>query len=36
MDARGLGESDLMEGAHRGSMDELAETTLAADKVMVF
>lgn len=36
MDARGLTESDLMEGAHRGSMDELAETTLAADKVMVF
>lgn len=36
MDARGLAEPDLMEGAHRGSMDELAEITLAADRVIVF
>lgn len=36
MDARGLGSEDLMEGAERSSMDELAEATLAADKVLVF
>jgi uncharacterized protein involved in oxidation of intracellular sulfur len=36
MDARGLGSEDLMEGAARSTMDELAEATLAADKVLVF
>ena len=36
MDARGLTESDLVEGSHRSSMDELAEATAAADKVIVF
>lgn len=36
MDARGLTEGDLMEGARRSSMDELAEATIAADKVLVF
>ncbi len=36
MDARGLAESDMMEGATRSTMDELAQTTLAADKVLVF
>ena len=36
MDARGLTESDMMEGAKRSSMSELAQTTLAADKVLVF
>jgi hypothetical protein len=36
MDARGLSEGDMMEGAMRSSMDELAEATLAADKVLVF
>lgn len=36
MDARGLIETDLVEGACRGSMDELAEATFAADKVLVF
>lgn len=36
MDARGLTEDDLMDGARRSSMDELAEETLAADKVLVF
>lgn len=36
MDARGLAESDLMDGARRSSMEELAEATLAADKVIVF
>lgn len=36
MDARGLTEADLMEGAARGTMDLLAEATLAADRVLVF
>lgn len=36
MDARGLTESDLVEGTVRSSMDELAKTTIAADKVLVF
>ena len=36
MDARGLADTDMLEGATRSTMDELAETTLAADKVIVF
>jgi len=36
MDARGLTEGDMMEGAARSTMDELAEATLAADRVLVF
>jgi uncharacterized protein involved in oxidation of intracellular sulfur len=36
MDARGMTDQDLMEGAHRSTMDELASATLAADKIMVF
>lgn len=36
MDARGLTAADMMEGAARSTMDELAQTTLAADKVLVF
>jgi uncharacterized protein involved in oxidation of intracellular sulfur len=36
MDARGLTDAELMEGAHRSTMDELAGETLAADKVLVF
>lgn len=36
MDARGLGDDELVEGAHRGTLDELAERTLAAGKVLVF
>ncbi len=36
MDARGLAEGDMMEGPTRSSMDELAEATLAADRVLVF
>ena len=35
MDARGLVEADLIDGARRSSMDELAAETLAADKVLV-
>jgi uncharacterized protein involved in oxidation of intracellular sulfur len=36
MDARGLGEGEIMEGARRSTMDELATETQAADKVLVF
>jgi uncharacterized protein involved in oxidation of intracellular sulfur len=36
MDARGLAEADLVEGAQRSTMDELAQVTVAADKVFVF
>jgi uncharacterized protein involved in oxidation of intracellular sulfur len=35
MDARGLTESDMIEGA-RSTMDELAQATLAANKLFVF
>src|SRR6056297_2037169 len=33
---RGLTESDMMDGPTRSTMDELAQGTLAADKVLVF
>jgi uncharacterized protein involved in oxidation of intracellular sulfur len=36
MDARGLADAEMMAGARRGTMDELAASTLAADKVLVF
>jgi uncharacterized protein involved in oxidation of intracellular sulfur len=36
MDARGIGETELMEGACRSTMDELAAATIEADKVLVF
>jgi uncharacterized protein involved in oxidation of intracellular sulfur len=36
IDARGIKESELIDGARRSSMDELAAATLAADKVLVF
>ncbi len=36
MDARGLAEGDMTEGATRSTMDELAQATLAANKVLVF
>lgn len=36
MDARGITDEELVEGARRGTLDELAERTLAADKVLVF
>ncbi len=35
-DARGIQENDLIAGVRRGSMDDLALMTLAADKVIVF
>ncbi len=34
--ARGLTETDLMDGARRSTMDELSAATLAADKVLAF
>lgn len=36
MDARGLAETELIEGAKRSTLAELAEWTLQADKVLVF
>lgn len=36
MDARGLSQEELIEGAQRSTLDELTEETLAADKVLVF
>ncbi|MDE2093695.1 MAG: DsrE family protein [Burkholderiales bacterium] len=36
MDARGVAAQDLVEGAHRSSMDELTQWTAWADKVLVF
>jgi uncharacterized protein involved in oxidation of intracellular sulfur len=36
MDARGIGDADLVEGAHRSSMDELTAWTLEAEKSLVF
>ncbi|MDA8382614.1 MAG: DsrE family protein [Betaproteobacteria bacterium] len=36
MDARGLSDADLIAGARRSTMDELAKATIAADKVLVF
>jgi uncharacterized protein involved in oxidation of intracellular sulfur len=36
MDARGIKDSELVTGATRGTMPQLAKLTLAADKVLVF
>ena len=36
MDARGMTDEDVMDGARRSTMDELGEATLNADKVLVF
>lgn len=36
MDARGLSDAEMMAGARRSTMDELAAATLAAEKVLVF
>ena len=36
MDARGLTDTELVEGAARSTMDELTELTVNADKVLVF
>jgi uncharacterized protein involved in oxidation of intracellular sulfur len=36
MDARGLTAAEIMDGARRSTMDELAAATAAADKVFVW
>ena len=36
MDARGIVAAELADGTHRSSMDELAQWTQWADKVLVF
>lgn len=36
MDARGLAEAEIIEGARRSTLAELADWTVAADKVLVF
>jgi uncharacterized protein involved in oxidation of intracellular sulfur len=36
MDARGLAEGDMVDGARRSTLGELADWTAAADKVLVF
>jgi len=36
MDARGLADAEMMAGARRSNMAELASMTLAVDKVLVF
>lgn len=36
MDARGMKEEELMEGTHRGTLDELAQWSELAEQVLVF
>lgn len=36
MDARGLGDSELLGGTRRSSLDELTDWTLWADRIIVF
>src|SRR5450759_4983839 len=36
MDARGMSEGELLEGAQRSTMDALANATVEADKVLIF
>ena len=36
MDARGIADTDLIEGTNRSSMDKLTSWTREADKVLVF
>ena len=36
MDARGLGDDNLIPGAHRSTLDELTQWTVWADKTLVF
>lgn len=36
MDARGITDNEVMQGARRSTMEELTTATLAADKVLVF
>ena len=36
MDARGISDTELMDGARRSTMDELASATVEADRILVF
>jgi uncharacterized protein involved in oxidation of intracellular sulfur len=36
IDARGIGDTELAEGCRRSSLEELADWTQAADRVLVF
>lgn len=36
MQARGMTDGDALDGARRSTMDELAELTVSADRVLVF
>jgi uncharacterized protein involved in oxidation of intracellular sulfur len=36
MDARGIGDGDILDGTHRSTLAELGEWTAWADKVLVF
>jgi uncharacterized protein involved in oxidation of intracellular sulfur len=36
MDARDISDTELMDGARRSTMDELADATVEADRVLVF
>lgn len=36
MDARGIGDDELVPGCRRSTLDELTEWTLSSDKVIVF
>ena len=36
LDARGIHAAELLEPCHRGSLDELADWTEWADKIIVF
>lgn len=36
MDARGMADSELMNGAQRSTMDKLADASAQADKVLIF
>jgi uncharacterized protein involved in oxidation of intracellular sulfur len=36
MDARGLKEAEIVDGAKRSTLDELTQLSVAADKVIVF
>lgn len=36
MDARGLADDEVLKGAKRSTMDELADLTISSDKVLIF
>lgn len=36
MDARGMSDDEIVDGAMRSTMDELAEATASTDRVLVF